>query len=429
MKNPLSKLAYCSNPDMHPKSNFLLNRATPDGSMARVRFELKNAKFPFYNPNILPYPAGSEYPYFGLVRTKSKSKSMYHHELAYCDLKWAETAVIGHTVLECAEPGMQLDFGEEWTSPDGSCVKHSFLALAQGQTDPRLFFSALGEPLMIFGTNGHHNCLGQFIVDLRVLVPGFDKKMHLSKVPIRYPRLTEIPRVDLEELEKNWFLMYDPLDSNKEYVHYDYLNRDFSPLINDSSLTTSRSSSRSIVDNLLVDYSESTKSANDIHQATNSLLVTLCDFPCIPTIHNTVLIEIVHLKLMHSLTLYYRRYVVVMNATAPFEILGRTENLMYAGTSLTEMVYTVSMVWDKDNFAGHEPWNEKIHGGQEIWFALKTNRAATNSMSADSLMDSSNLYHGWLNDMVLINFGIKDSDSGCIHVRARELLDCIRLAD
>ncbi|KAK9459154.1 uncharacterized protein V1516DRAFT_681111 [Lipomyces oligophaga] len=331
--------------------------------------------------------------------------------------------------------------------------------LIQGHSDPRVFFSPRGEPLMIVGTNGIHNCLGQYLIDLRALVPDLAAKMHITDIPIRFPNLTELTRPNLQEIEKNWFMMFDSLDSNREYLHYDFLHRSLAALKPPADIATYKSianPSPELVRGLLQNFKKSDYSANDIHQASNSLLVTLCDFPCIPTIHNTVLVELMHIKYSDYYRLYYRRFAIIMNATAPFDVLGRTENLMYAGTDSDTMIYTVSMAWDKGNFPRHEPWDESRHGGKEIWLELdiqqqlerERNKAPTvspiddtfdqeeaDSMALHKRATSSSQnpfisdgYHGWLDDVLMINIGINDNAAGTIHTTAKDLLECITLA-
>ncbi|KAK9461920.1 uncharacterized protein V1516DRAFT_622729 [Lipomyces oligophaga] len=530
LQNPLSSLAYCSDPNTHKQANYLVDAVTPEGYLARIDFRLNRPiEADFYNPNLIPYPKGSKYPYLAIVRMSPKVAGLYHHELAYCDLRWARTRTIHRKVLECATPGIKMNFGKDWKSLDGACRSFPFLQLYQGHTDPRVFFSPHGEPLMVVGSNGKSkkNCLGQFIIDLRVVIPNLATKMNIKHLPIRFPVLTELSRPDLKEIEKNWFVMYDALDSDKEYLHYDFQTRALAPMdvpANPKQYKLIGQPTPKLITGLLQNLKKGDYAANDLHQSTNSLLVTLCDFPCIPTIHNTVMIEIFHVKYLNYYELYYRRYLVVMNATAPFNILGRTENIMYAGTDPTKLVYTVSMVWNSGLYPTHKRWDDDLHGGREIWAALDSAERAKRKLEAEAeaedfklkqahalensvdvsdyplgfsendevdiskgmvarglrKRDSSGLaisseiqslpsiasltteialatksttsvytrptpiqriskpnqnpfvsdrYHGWLDDILLINFGIEDRESGTIHVRARELLECIKVVE
>ncbi|KAK9459155.1 uncharacterized protein V1516DRAFT_628874 [Lipomyces oligophaga] len=531
LANPLSSLAYCTNPKLHAQANYLVDAVTPEGYMARIEFRLRRSRsINFYNPNLLPYPKGSKYPYLAIVRMSPRVAGLFHHELAYCDVRWTRTRTIHRRVLECANGGLPVKFEADWKSLDGACKSHSFLQLHQGHTDPRVFFSPHGEPLMIVGTNGKskHNCMGQFIIDLRMLIPNLATKMNIKHLPIRFPNLVPLPRPDMREIEKNWFIMYDTLDSDKEYLHYSFDDRalaSLDPPQDGRPYKLIGNPSPKIISGLLQTFKKNDWAANDLHQSSNSLLVTLCDFPCIPTIHNTVLIEVLHLKYLNYFELYYRRFVVVMNATAPFDVLGRTENLMYAGTDTNAMIYTVSIVWDKELYPTHEPWDDDVYGGQKIWAEMeeieqfrlrKVNtakieqvdeekpnvkedkpnpystltldlRSASNAratsvtpsrtsskLTASTTTRSTSIrtstmpkpkpkpkskpksssttvqvqrpsplpritkpqqnpfvsdkYHGWLDDILMINFGIQDAEGAVLHVQARELLECIKIS-
>ncbi|KAK7205600.1 hypothetical protein BZA70DRAFT_278526 [Myxozyma melibiosi] len=374
--NPLKQLAYCSSKQKKPgvHSNFLTNAVTDEGTMARVEF-LWGDRTPRYNPNILPYPPGSKLPYLGIARI-SPLRSLYHHELVWCDLKWIQSRTIGRTMLECDGRAKTIQFEKEWPTPPGLCKTIPFLSLMQGHTDPRVFFSPRGEPLMVVGTNGRHNCLHQYVIDLRAVIPDLGAKMKLENVPVRYKKLTELTRPVLSEVEKNWFVMYD--EKNVGWIQHDTNRRTVSlldppPAKKKGALpevVNIGNKTPKVVTSLIQTFKDKRTSANDLHQASNTLRVTLCDFPCIPTIHNTVIVEILHVKYKNFYELFYRRFAVIMNATAPFDIIGRTGSLHYAGVDEKTMVYTVSMIWDSQHYARHEPWDEKKHGGQEVWRVL-----------------------------------------------------------
>ncbi|KAK7204896.1 hypothetical protein BZA70DRAFT_290210 [Myxozyma melibiosi] len=462
--NPLSKLAYCSSSTKTPgkSGNFLINLANEEGNMARIVFPFDGRPHR-YNPNLLPYPPGSRLPYFAMARI-SPRRTLFHHELVFCDLKWKRTRTIGRATLECDGKAKTIKLEDEWPSPKGACKAHPFLQIRQGHSDPRVFFSPIGEPLMIVGTNGRHNCLHQYIIDLRALIPNLGHKMRIDHLPVRYKKLTELTRPGLAEIEKNWFAMYD--DRNIGYIQHDSHRRTVSLLDAAPGATEDQSKvfnianpEPKIVQTLIKKYT-SKDAANDLHQATNSLRVTLCDFPCIPTIHNTVIVELLHVKYKNFYELFYRRFAVIMNATAPFDVIGRTGPIHYAGVDERTMIYTVSMAWDHQNHRPHEPWNELKHGGQDAWRILAerdrvndekaattmtaatptisgsgttTENAGQNTASAPPPLKTNPLvspyYHGWLDDVLMINFGIDDRDSGTIHVSARELLDCILVSE
>ncbi|KAK9431335.1 hypothetical protein V1505DRAFT_60602 [Lipomyces doorenjongii] len=534
-ESPLSLLRYCSNPRHKESSaNYLVSAVVDEGTLARMDFG-RSPKAPRYNPNILPFPKGYKHPYIGFAR-QSPQKLLFHHEIVWCEMDWADTPVIGRKMLACVEKEKLLNL-DEWATKAGLCKRHKYLALKQGHTDPRVLFSPLGEPLMVVGTNGLSNCMNQFVIDLRAVVPGLNWKMKLHGVPIRFKTLTELPRPQYNEVEKNWFLMWD--ESNVEYVQHETEQRSISAvsLPPEKQVNIATPGIQKCVSSLKKRLGRK-QQANDIHQATNSLRVTLCDFPCIPTIHNTVIIELMHMKYQNKLELFYRRYAIIMNATTPFNIIGRTGNLMYAGTDENVMLYSVSMTWDHEHYQQHEDWNETVHGGH--WFfeeveererkmahvmsgnmngedadetetgekrqrTLLHKRAtppdkvdtgvasesAANTLSSSavtvSILSTASLstslttsgstvisssassqptappapknkavdsllhplmakrpiegqsftqnplvnryYHGWLDDMIMINIGINDEDAGVLHIRARDMLECIHVCN
>ncbi|KAK9389290.1 hypothetical protein V1515DRAFT_347552 [Lipomyces mesembrius] len=531
-ESPLSLLRYCSNSRYKESSaNYLVSAVVDEGTLARMDFG-RFPKAPRYNPNILPFPKGYKHPYIGFAR-QSPKKMLFHHEIVWCEMDWADTPVIGRKVLACVEKEKLLNL-DEWTTKAGLCKRLKYLALKQGHTDPRVLFSPLGEPLMVVGTNGLSNCMNQFVIDLRAVVPGLNWKMKLHGVPIRFKKLTELPRPQYNEIEKNWFLMWD--ESNIEYVQHETEQRSIIAvsLPPEKQVNIATPGIQKCVSSLKKRLGRKQQASN-IHQATNSLRVTLCDFPCIPTIHNTVIIELMHVKYENKLELFYRRYAIIMNATAPFNIIGRTGNLMYAGTAENVMLYTVSMAWDHEHYQQHENWNETVHGGH--WFfeeveererklahvvsgnmnadetetgrkrqrtllhkratapdnidvsvasesaanALSSSAVTVSILSTASLSTSlatssstvitssassqstappapeskavvsplqplmakrpiegqyytqnpmvNKYYHGWLDDMIMINIGINDEDAGVLHVRARDMLECIHVCN
>ncbi|KAK9373127.1 uncharacterized protein V1513DRAFT_383329 [Lipomyces chichibuensis] len=485
--SPLDILAVCSNP-LHTNESavVLVSENGPEGTLARIEFEWFGLNTPAqYNPNILPYPPGAAHPYFGLARQSLGNGGIKHHELVYCDMNWGLSKGIGRRILKCMTETQKIKF-PEWRSPNGTCLWLPYLEGANGPSDPRVFFSPMGEPLMIVGTNGIRNCLSQYIIDLRMMIPDLGEKMKVGHLPIRFRELTELPRDYYHEVEKNWFVMYD--DKGMGFVQHDIENRSMSALADVDRVTVAHvenlvkgETAPNCIATLKKEYEEiNDQIRNDIHQGTNTLRVTLCEFPCIPTIHNTVLIELFQIKYHSYLEVFYRRYVMVMNATAPFQIIGRTNNLIYAGSDEKMMIFTVSMVWDHANFRRHEPWNEAKYGGRTIWDAMEdqevdeyensikdfTEDGLESSESSDSgssapldmpeLKDqpltsemeaaakypflynipihrnstyknplANEYYHGWLDDTIILNIGINDLDSGIVHVKARDLLACM----
>jgi hypothetical protein len=141
-----------------------------------------------------------------------------------------------------------------------------------------------------------------------------------------------------------------------------------------------------------------------IHQATNSLSITLCkraDPACTPTDANTFILTIFQHKSYYYMHSVYEPYVMLFEQVSPFSVYGISSKPLWISgrgkpgqwtnatfrteASLkneTEMFYVTSMNWRQQ--------------GQK--------------------------YHGYLDDVVFLAFGIEDWTTGGIDVLARDLL-------
>ncbi|KAK9383402.1 uncharacterized protein V2V93DRAFT_361783 [Kockiozyma suomiensis] len=541
--HPLRHLQFCSNPKhTRDSATILASESGPEGTVARAIFPSNGFSPPSnYNPTVLSYPPGSPNPYLVVTNILRTDNGHTKHHMSYCDMNWTKSRGVERQILSCSNEPATFAYAD-FTPPEGACTgENALLKDDVGAMDPRLFFSPRGEPLMIVGAAGHSNCWSQYLIDLRVYIPALGEKMNISHLPIRFDKPLELPRDDDASIHKNWFLFYD--ENNIPYVHRSFSNRSLAPVENLLSGVSSDDEYSNLLQNretpsciqeLKKTYSSSLEKVHDsIHQATNSLRVTLCDFPCIPTIHNTVNIEIFHVKYLNNLEIFYRRYVVLMNITAPFEVIGRTNNIIYVGVDEKSLIYTVSMSWDPQSRSKHGKWNDHVYGGKEIWNLLDDQEAdeyensikdvnspdfesgidgqtdsiaandndglsvappgssvlndtssAADAVSEDDLFANSKesvgqwklrkrdgeetiaeqdeeaeedaarrdaelvsayaemfgipnstfanplvnqYYHGWLDDTIMLHFGISDRDCGVMHVSARSLLDCFTL--
>ncbi|KAK7203267.1 hypothetical protein BZA70DRAFT_283253 [Myxozyma melibiosi] len=533
---PLRHLQYCSNPKhAFDAATIVSSESGTEGTLARILFPSHDLDAPKnYNPTVLPYPPGSKDPYFVLTEEVLTKNNEKRHYMTYCDMNWGKTQSVERQILQCSNKPVTFEF-PNWDPPKGSCTGvNAVLEMNVGAMDPRLIFSPIGEPLMIVGAHGRSSCWSQFITDIRIFAPELGPKLNITHVPIRFSKPTELPRDNDDSLQKNWFLMFD--ENDVPYVHRSFMNRSLTSiegLFNGAptpeerkNALTDTSTPGCLQDLLDTSVTDSQDFKSKIHQATNSLRVTLCDFPCIPTIHNTVNIEIFHVKYQYNLEVFYRRFVVMMNITAPFEVVGRTNNLIYVGSDEKMMLFTVSLSWDHRNMPKRGPWEEHLYGGSDIWSVLEdeeidatentrkdistpledgdfgapaTSNVGGSEAAPITKPDSdgfdepinpspvlppvpqassatpgtspndwnqvrkrdllqlddeairkdlelvsnydkvyglpalkknklvNDYYHGWLDDVIMIHFGIRDSESGVLHVRAHNLLDCYSL--
>lgn len=329
-------------------------------------------------------------------------------------------------------------FGEPTTLPvqpttgDGSkCTGElEFFNLNVGPHDARVFYGPR-DPYTIYGSNSNFNCFGQWIRDFRGLVPDWGGSLDDGAVggggsgatgegggsfahEFASPAGTELQRPPpLGDVEKNWFLFWD--SDNVHYVHYDITpRRAFARLSGDGSVgedlgqhTAARDSA--CLARYLPDVTQTFAKPHgpgfheSLHQATNSLSVTLCrrtDPGCVADDSNTFIFAVVHHKVYRDFHSVYEPYVVVFRQRAPFEMFAVGSRPLWVSgrqtvrgvggrADTTEMFYVTSIAW-------------KTKG-------LK--------------------YHGYVDDVLFLAFGIEDEKAAGIDVQAGSILAHLGLCD
>ncbi|KAI1611817.1 hypothetical protein EDD37DRAFT_682852 [Exophiala viscosa] len=228
-----------------------------------------------------------------------------------------------------------------------------------------------------------------------------------------YRVATELQRPPpIGAVEKNWFVFWDK--EGDPYIHYDIApRRVFAKLgyggsVGQDLTPWAAASDEKCMQNYMPKVADQLES---IHQATNSLSITLCkrsDLGCEPNDSNTYLMTIFQHKSFYSFHSVYEPYVMLFKRASPFEIhaisskpiwihgrakAGETQRpdgpeFEVLGTwNQSEMVYVTSISW-------------KAHGQK---------------------------YHGYIDDVVFINFGIEDAKTAGIDVLAGDLVTAIGL--
>ncbi|KAI3397636.1 hypothetical protein diail_10507 [Diaporthe ilicicola] len=295
-----------------------------------------------------------------------------------------------------------------------------FFNLNVGPHDARVFYGPR-NPYTIYGSNSNFNCFGQWIRDLRALVPdwGVDVGSSLAAVGAGMSASfaeeftnaagTELQRPPpLGAVEKNWFVFWD--SDNTHYVHYDVApRRAFARLHSDGSAgeDLARHDVAGRDDACLARYLPPVlplaAAHEGVHQATNSLSVTLCrrtDPVCVPDDSNTFIFTVIHHKTYRDFHSVYEPYVMVFRQRAPFELFAVSSKPVWIsgrgilqGTggkaNSTELFYATSISW-------------KTKG-------LK--------------------YHGYADDVLFLAFGIEDERAAGIDVQAGSLLANLGLCD
>ncbi|KAL2422068.1 hypothetical protein ABEF95_007723 [Exophiala dermatitidis] len=373
--------------------------STKDGKYFPIKFGDEEA----INPSIIPHPTRNDT--WIIVAQQGKSpedqSSLWFTELV-CDAQFKKGR------LECLKPPKILPMAAT-LSGDKCTGDLSYFALNVGPHDARVFYGP-DAPYAIYGSNSALTCFGQWIQDFRMLV---DWKGETVFAGNPYRLGTELQRPPPYGLvEKNWFVFWDTLGD--AYVHYDVApTRVFAKLEYDGSVGQDLAPLAAFNDEQCMSkyMPKVAEQLESIHQATNSLSITLCersDPGCEPNDANTYILTIFQHKSFYSYHSVYEPYVMLFKRTAPFEvhaisskpiwIHGRgkageaerpegAEFQQLAEWNQTEMVYVTSISW-------------KAHGQK---------------------------YHGYRDDVLFLNFGIEDKRTGGIDIIAGDLLKDVNL--
>ncbi|GAA5913266.1 hypothetical protein JCM6882_000048 [Rhodosporidiobolus microsporus] len=257
-----------------------------------------------------------------------------------------------------------------------------------GPEDPRLFFTNDGQPLLIYSQTGRspNICRALFVIDARMVIPGLAKALQKAgwDAPIEFREQTDLIRENQFNIEKNWSPF---LGENDElHFHVSLVPQQIYKWV--PNLTLRPLDPLAPTHNCLTDLLGADMNRVHLHHATPLLRATLCKRgKCVPDVHNTVLFGLVHVKYHPLPYLHYVRHVVTWNVTSPYEYLSVSRPLTYSGTNQGDAIFSVSMAWDHPS---------DRHG--------------------------LGLNHGFLDDNVLISFGVADYGSGYIDVLAHDLL-------
>lgn len=286
-----------------------------------------------------------------------------------------------------------------------------YFADSVGPHDARVFYGPKA-PQVTYGSNSAYTCFGQWMQDLRTLAnSGFERiagKEFMSPTELQRP-------LPYRPIEKNWFLFWDK--DEQIYVHYDlWPNRGFVQLNYDGTIGPDLGPSAIKSDSkCMAKYMPPVSQELDpldrtplesVNQATNSLSITLCKRRepwCIPDNSNTFIMTIFQHKTYKWSHSVYEPYAMLFRQTAPFEIHA----------------ISTKSTW--------------IHGRGGPGTGRKPDTLPAESIalwSQTEMFDITSLswknqgqkYHGYIDDIVFIAFGIENSKSAGIDVFAGDLL-------
>lgn len=355
------------------------------------------------NPNIIPHPAQKDVYIIVAQQEKSGLNDPVFTELT-CN------AIFANGQLSCSTSATPLPVeGTQSLSCEGSLVA---LSLSIGPHDARAFYGP-NAPYTVFGSNSGYSCFGQWIQDLRALVDEFGIES-MASGPFKTG--TEIQRPPpVAPVEKNWFVFWD--NEGQMYAHYDISpKRSFARLSADGSVSEDLAPlASSNDDKCMAKYMPKVaESLESIHQATNSLLITMCkrsDRSCRQREDNTFIMTIFQHKSYYSFHSVYEPYVMLFKQSAPFEVHAIAKKPFW--------------IHGRDRFttkSGAVQW--------EGLTDLPENQSEMFYVTSMSWGTHGQKYHGFLDDILFVSFGIEDSRSGMIDVLAGDLLqDLGRCAD
>ncbi|RDW69211.1 hypothetical protein BP6252_08231 [Coleophoma cylindrospora] len=355
-------------------------------------FHIKFGQHAAINANIIPHPVLNDtWIIVAQLRQITVINIGWNAQLV-CD------AVFKDNVLECVDPPLILPIAA--TASDNCNGELGVLRMNVGPHDARVFYGPKA-PLALWGSNSQHVCFGQWMQDFRNLVnwayvPGM--------LTDGFRLATEVQRPlpgPYTAIEKNWFIFWD--QNEEMYAHYSVApKRYFSKLYSNGSAGPDLAPLAATNDDKCIAKHMPVvgHALETIHQATNSLSVTLCrrsDPTCIPNDLNTFIFTIFHWRSFYKLHAVYEPYIMMFQRHAPFAMhaisqkpiwisgrgrVGEASTLRPRPDEDSEMVYVTSMSWKTQ--------------GQK--------------------------YHGYIDDVLFLGFGIEDRVTGGIDFVVGDIL-------
>lgn len=348
------------------------------------------------NPNIIPHP--------NLESTWVLVAQLRQDPQNFAELVC--NARFDNGVMRCIDSPSKLPIAP--TTGDKCTGDLAYFALSQGPHDARVFYGP-NQPYTIYGSNSQYTCFGQWVHDFRNLM---DWGYEADAFPSQFASATELQRPPpWGSIEKNWFLFWD-LDGHT-YAHYDvFPSRVFARIDDAGSTGESMVLTTSLQDEAcMAQYMPKLgPELESIHQATNSLSITMCkrrDLGCTPDESNTFIFTIFQHKKYFNFHAVYEPYVLLFEQALPFKIhaiskkpfwiLGRNARVQSLPTGNTpDMMSDMSL---------------DLEAGEEMLY-----------VTSMSWSDGRQRYHGYIDDVLIIAFGIEDQTTAAIDIMAGDLM-------
>ena len=370
--------------------NELRSLSTPNGEFIRIHFD----GVPAYNPNIIPHPR--KYDQWIIVAQKEQSHEPGDHIITELTCN----AGFVNNVLTCTQKPAPLPLKVHEPHCEGDMAYFNF---ALGARDARVVHGP-DAPYILYGSHSEKTCLSVWAQDLRMLMKDYFIE---SLTATLFSQPAELQRPPpFNQLEKNFFLFWD--FENQLHVHHDiFPKRVFAQLEIDGSVSPDLAPEAARNDEVCIASFMPVLMAEheSIHQATNSLSITLCnrsDPACKPSPENTYIMHIFHFKSFYDFHGVYEPYVVLFQRQAPFAMHG----------------IATKPIW----IHGRDVFTEKT--GSALWEgkALPSKHSEMFYVTSMSWKAHGQTYHGYLDDVLFVAFGIEDSKPGVIDILAGDLL-------
>jgi hypothetical protein len=382
----------------------LFSKMTKDGSWFQIEFGDRAA----YNPNIIPHPDKSDTWFIVAQQDKSQDDDIVWFTELVCEATFKDDK------MQCNRSPLILPIASTVSTQCDGDLEYIF-NLTMGPHDARVF-QGPDQPFIIYGSQSQYNCLGQWIHDFRRLVdwsPSPDTTTGKFFWPTDLQRPHGLPHF---RVEKNWFPFWD--SKGEMYLHYNIApNRTFAKLDFDAE-DKSKGLAGEDVAPLAMEHDKicmekymppiHNSSLEYIHQATNSLAITLCknsDSDCHKSDENTYIFIIFQFKSFYGHGVF-EPYVMLFKQTTPFEIYGISSKPF----------------WYHGRGEAGGPWTS---GSDSDWIPKDSSQMVyTTSMN---WKQQKLTYHGYLDDELFISFGVEDKRSFGIDVIAGDLIAGLEL--
>lgn len=363
------------------------------------------------NPNIIPHPTlPSTWIIVAQQQRSEVNNTVWFAELT-CNAQFTDDGT-----LACIHPPTILPIAA--TQGELCTGDLSYFSYNIGPHDARVFYGP-NIPYTMFGSQSQTTCFGQWLQDLRILTDWGREDF----VAGHFRQATDLQRPDsYGEVEKNWFVFWDI--EGKMYAHYDVSpQRVFATLDDDGSVgrdlgprAAAQGDEECLARYMPTFDPEKEAGQSSIHQATNSLSVTMCkrhDKSCVPDVDNTFIFTIFQQKRFYDLHAVYEPYIMVYQQQAPFAVHAISQHPIWIhGRGKYTPPREVLEADESD-------YNRDVAAKGKADSLARTEMFYITSMS---WKDQGVKYHGFLDDKLFIAFGIEDDHAAAMEVLASDLL-------